>query len=103
MSFTIEDLGRVLTHKNIEIIPSDAEGGELFNRNRRFIVNGTQYKICWYSNVSYLYCGDIIVPFHAARQSGSWPSRKKLNLQFYDARGDVCCILGIEDWPEVSA
>jgi hypothetical protein len=96
----LEDLEKVLTHPNIKLAPVVEKPGEL-NRNRLFTLNGKEYHIEWWCNISYLHIGrEVIVPFDTVKQCGTWPIASKLNLQFYDAQDRVCCIItGLETHP----
>jgi len=98
---SIEDLDKVLMHPNIVQLRSGKFSEELFERQRSFQINQSgqvfNYVVEWYKNISYLYVGGVQVPFHTVVQSGTWPNRKKLNLQFY-YHGEVAAILGIEDY-----
>jgi hypothetical protein len=96
---TIEKLDAVLKHKNIEIIPNP-NPEKYFDRNRFFKINGQNFKIVWFCNTSTLFFGDVLVRFVSVSQEKTWPNRAKMNLQFYDEHGDVCCVIKIEDYPE---
>lgn len=94
--FTIEDLDRALDYPTIWIEQVLIKPGE-FNRTRRFIVYGDQYKIEWWCNLSFLTTGDLIVPFEYVKQSNTWPHPSRMNLQFYcSGSSSPCCILLIE-------
>jgi hypothetical protein len=97
---TIEELDKVLTHPNIQLALVAEKAGE-FNRNRTFTLNGKEYTIEWWANISYLHIGSgVIVPFDSVKQRGTWPIMSKLNLQFYDAQSRVCCIIAnLESYP----
>ena len=96
----VEELDKVLAHPNIELHPVTERPSE-FNRNRVFTLNGKEYTIEWWVNISYLHIGrDVIIPFDTVKQCGTWPIRSKLNLQFYDIEKRVCCIIAnLEDYP----
>ena len=97
----IEELDKVLIHPNIQIEPTSERPGE-FNRNKVFTLNGNEYTIEWWVNISYLHIGrDVIIPFDFVRQQGTWPIRSKLNLQFYDIEKRVCCVIAnLESYPD---
>jgi hypothetical protein len=99
---TIENLDKVLEHKNITNISYGKYGDEFIERIREFDVEGMHIKIIWFCNESNveLYDGKIIIPFVDVEQSNTWPNRGKMNLQFYDSGGEVCLIIKIEDWEE---
>ncbi len=99
--FPIESLDRALDHPKIEVEKS-ALGNELFERVRKFKINNTKYKIKWFSNISYLEHGDMIVPFFSVRQADTWPIPTKMNLQFYDRDMATCCIVVIENYEKLS-
>lgn len=94
----IEQLDRVLNHKNIKNLRKESFDHECLERVLRFIIDDQEYAIIWWYNVSYLNHNNITVPFVKVVQSGSWPNNKKLNLQFKDEHGDTCCIIGLEDY-----
>lgn len=94
MNFTIEDLNKILEYKTI--INTTKETSD-FNRNISFIVKDRAYIIEWYCNSSTLHIDDLSIPFHYAKLSNTWPHKSKMNIQFYDESGNVCCILKIDD------
>lgn len=100
--FNIEDLDKALKYKTIKEVKAYAteiymRGDELFKRMRTFKIGKNTYRIEWYCNCSYLYCpGNVTVPFQRVKLLNTWPHRSKMNLQFYDSRDKVCCILKIE-------
>ena len=96
--FTIEDLDRSLSYPTIMVIPSKNKGPEHFERMRKFIVFGKEYTIEWWKNISYLFIDGVQIPFYGMQISNTWPNRSKMNLQFYDDRDEVCCVLKIEDY-----
>lgn len=99
----IEDLDKVLTHPNIQMQPVTERPAE-FNRDRVFTINGNEYHIEWWCNACYLHIGGVIVPFDSVRRSNTWPIMSKLNLQFYDRHGEVCCVIpDIEQYPVASS
>ncbi len=95
----ISMIDNALSHKNITDI--EEVGGEYFKRIRKFKVKNKKYKIEWYHNQSYLYIEDVIIPFFRVKQQNTWPIGKKMNLQFYDERNEVCCVLPIEEYKEL--
>lgn len=97
---TLEELDKVLAHPNIKLQAKAEAPGE-FNRNRAFTLNGNEYVIEWWVNISYLYIGrDVTIPFDFVKQQGTWPIRSKLNLQFYDIEKRVCCVIAnLESYP----
>jgi hypothetical protein len=97
MNFSIEDLDRVLKHKNILLMPHGDNSSIEFRRRRDLIINGTMYIISWYINQCYLTRDRLTVPFSFVKQSNTWPNRAKTNLQFYNKKGDICCILMLEE------
>jgi len=95
--FTIEQVDMVLNYPTIEVMKS-ANPIESFERWRTFMVHGLKYQIEWYVNHSYLHSpGGVTVLFKSIQRKNTWPHRSKMNLQFYDDRGEVCCVLKIED------
>jgi len=70
---------------------------EVLSRYFDFSVRGANYTIEWWSNISYLHCGELIIPFTRLSYLGTWPNSFKHNLQFY-YHGDVCAILPVEEW-----
>jgi hypothetical protein len=97
---TIEELDKVLSHPNIQVEAVPDTPGE-FQRNRWFTLNGKRYCIEWWCNISYLHVGSMIVPFQRVKQAGTWPIMSKLNLQFYDSRDAVCCVIAdLEKYPQ---
>lgn len=103
MSMTLEELIEVLQHKNIRNIdthnPNMYQSG-FFDRIKCFIIDGKYYEIEWYCNGCYLKHENIIVPFKYIKQSNTWPTSSKMNLQFYDLNHAICCIIKIESWPK---
>lgn len=96
---TIEELDNVLAHPNIQLAPITKKPGE-FNRDRIFTLNGKEYHIEWWVNISYLYIGNVVVPFHRVRRANTWPIMSKRNLQFYDVHDQVCCVIpDLERYP----
>lgn len=99
MSFSIEDLDKALTHKNIIV---STYGGKdtliIFKRYREIIINGVMYTIHWYMNECYLRTKTLTIPFRSVKQASTWPNGAKMNLQFYDKNSVICCILKIEEW-----
>jgi len=101
--FTIEQLDKVLDYPTIEAVELGKLPDEYFERRRKFVVDGHEYMIEWWANISYLHVpGGAIIPFHTVKQSNTWPRRSKMNLQFYYGMDQVCCILKIEDWAKQS-
>ena len=106
--FTIENLDFVLSHASIDNQPSPSPA-EYFERSRYFKISGCVFHIDWWVNVPYLTTPNgVVVPFCSVKfcsvkVSNTWPNGSKLNLQFYNQHGDVCCILPIEQYtPEES-
>lgn len=67
--------------------------------NFRSLLNGTDYKITWYCNISYLSDREgLTIPFDQLSITGTWPNQYKNNLQLY-YKGNVCCILPLEEYP----
>jgi len=98
IDFSIEDLKKVLDHKNISMV-ENKEPDEFFDREMRFVIDGECYKTVWWVNVSYLEIGVLLIPFRYVKQESTWPNNAKLNLQFYNDRNEIVCILPIEYWP----
>ena len=96
--FSIENLDMVLNYPTITLNKTVAPEGSFFNRTREFEVNDILYRIEWWCNGSYLYCGNITVPFNSVCLKNTWPHNSKMNLQFYDADNQVCCVIKIDDW-----
>ena len=69
-----------------------------FDRTIKFSVRGKDYEIEWYKNISYLYIGEVKIPFYNVSVSGTWPNRFKNNLQFVYAGGETICIMPIEEY-----
>jgi hypothetical protein len=99
MSITHEDLIKVLTHKNIKILPeSELPEEDYFNRNIDFEIEGSIYSIEWWGNICYLHCQGLKMPFTNVEQLGTWPNNYKVNLQFYYTNKDTCAVIGIEKY-----
>jgi len=96
---TIEELDRALDHPNIKVQRTQtgcAPG--VFCREREFIINDVRYEIVWYHNHSTIRMpGGCEIMFDRVKQSGTWPSRSKLNLHFYIA-GETSAVIPIEYW-----
>lgn len=97
--FSIETLDKILTHPNINVKPSIPRDAH-FDRFRYFTLDGTEYVIEWWVNICYLNIGGVIIPFNSVQQSGTWPNRAKLNLQFYDKQSNICCVIPLEKYPD---
>ena len=93
----IEDILKALDHHTITINRVCAEEGHRFERNISFVVSDKNYRIEWWTNISYLFHGDLQIPFKTITRSNHWPNGAKTNLQFYTERGNVACILKIEN------
>lgn len=97
-SLTKEKLEKVLESndciKAIGWVKKDKYG---FSRTYQFEVRGVVYEIEWWKNISYLHCGEMIVLFDEMNISGTWPHHFKNDIRFY-YKGDVCCILPIEEY-----
>lgn len=94
----IEDLDKVLVHKNIEILTDHVNKGGYLNRLRTFAVDGIMYQIKWYINQSTLFLpGGCAAMFTEVEQSHTWPSGAKMNLQFR-YNDDVVFVLPIEQY-----
>lgn len=98
MGFSIEDLDRALTHKNILSTSYGYKSTVIFKKCREIIINKKMYHIEWYRNKSYLCTEDLIIPFNSVKQEDTWSNHSKTNLQFYDGGGNICCILVLEKW-----
>ena len=53
-----------------------------FSRTIAFILRSVTYKIEWYSNISYLYVGEMIVPFINVEHTDTYPHNYKSELRF---------------------
>ena len=93
----IEELDKVLTHHAIYLDPVVEKDGE-FNRHRVFSALGEEYLIQWWVNIAYLFIGNVQIVFDSVRVQGTWPNGFKNNLQFYNAAGNVVCIIPIEEY-----
>lgn len=91
----LEELEKVLTHRNIILLPVQEEPGEL-NRERSFVIENSVYTIEWWRNVCYLHTNGLKMVFDNVVQSGTWPNSYKTNLQFQDVCGGTMAIIGIE-------
>lgn len=98
-SITLEDIKQLLTTHNIEfsMVNADKCG---FSRKVKFTLNGVNYFIEWWANVSYLSIGGPYanaLPFTHLSKDTFYP-RYKTGLKFSD--GDACFYLAIEllDW-----
>lgn len=98
-NISLEDLEKVLIHRNIIPSPVIEQAGEL-NRNRSFVIDQVFYTIEWWVNVCYLYSNGLKVVFYDVEQSGTWPNTYKTNLQFKDEHGSTMAIIGIEKYNE---
>ena len=95
MSFSIDNLDKVLQHKEIKLKPNH-KPNKFFDRIRYFSVGTKFYKIKWYCNICYLYHNGLQIPFIRVEQSSTWPNNAKTNLQFYATDTVIACILPIE-------
>jgi hypothetical protein len=94
----IEQLDRLLASSDeIKILDVDARKHESFNRNRAFTIRGVKYQIEWWSNLMYLQCGEMVIPFDLARIDGTWPHHFKNNLRLL-YRGETAAIIPIEEY-----
>lgn len=92
---TIEQIDKQLTHPNVKVTMKTL-GDERFERIRELVIDGQTYTIEWWQNISYLRFGGLLVIFDSVKQTGTWPNSAKMNLQFYDDRGELCAVLPIE-------
>ena len=53
-----------------------------FSRTIAFILRSVTYKIEWYSNISYLYIGEVIIPFINIEHTNTYPHNYKSELRF---------------------
>ena len=70
-----------------------------YSRTFTFKVRNAVYVIEWWVNVSYLKCGEMIIPFTMIDWSGTWPHHFKNNLQF-TYLGNICAIIPVEEYPQ---
>lgn len=95
----IEDLDKVLSSnkniENVQVVKLDHE--TIFERVRLFTIRGQNYKIEWWTNGCYLWCGELSVYFSEVEISGTWPNRFKNNLQFY-YDGETVAVIPIEEY-----
>lgn len=58
--------------------------GEL-EYNREIEVNCIDHKVSleWWSNIGYIFIGDMQLPFDKIKVDGCWPNRFKLNINLY--------------------
>jgi len=97
---TLKQIDKLLEYHTIDAFPVLEVGGE-FNRKRRFNIEGNEWRIVWYKNICYLENNNqsLIIPFEQVKLTNTWPTRSKMNLQFY-YQGEVCCVLKIEDFDQ---
>ncbi len=70
-----------------------------FSRDYAFSIRGVRYVInCW-ANMGYLTCGELTIPFHNFRFTGTWPHHFKNELQFM-YNGKTCAILPLEEYEQ---
>ena len=94
--FTLEVLDKILSYPTIKKLPTP-NPAKYFERFRYFSVGGYEYSIEWYRNIRYLSTpGNVLVRFEEAKLSNTWPHASKMNIQFYDEHGGICCILNID-------
>ena len=99
MEFTIEMLDKFLIHKNIEKVESFKLNDSEFERWRSFKIMEEEYDIEWWVNGCYLHHRNLTIPFDLMIQSGTWPNKYKLNLQFYH-NDNICCIIPLKEYGE---
>lgn len=98
----------LLSHQNI--LGYKCERGE-FKRRFEFSINDIPYTIEWFYNVSNLYLpGGCQLLFDTFKISSSWPNDAKLNLQFYNDRGETVFLIPLDynpttkkenAWPDI--
>lgn len=97
---TMDDILRILSRSrnitNVTMIDVDDYG---FSRRVRFEVEGQVYVIERWANLCYLEAGNAKIIFDKVRFKGTWPNRYKNNLQFYDDRNEVVCVIGVDKYP----
>lgn len=97
---TIENLDKVLKSAQLDAMPSQANGETHFDRNRHFVIDGIEYKIQWWNNISYLYVGLLTIPFDNIWIDANSPRRhlSKMDLRF-SYRGETYgAILNLVNW-----
>lgn len=97
MNLIISELGKSENIKNVERY---SRGEQEFQRMIKFQIEEQEYIIEWYSNMCKLYIGKAQVIFDKVRFSGTWSNEYKENLQFYDGKNEVVCIIGVDKYPE---
>jgi len=102
MTLTIERLDNILQLAQLTILPSEDKGPTHFERNRTFIISGLEYKIEWWSNISYLYVGMLCIPFDDIWIDKNSPRRNlsKMDLRFGYRGEGYHGILNLIDWVE---
>jgi hypothetical protein len=93
--FTFEQLEILMTDDRINGKPINIDDYG-FSRQFGFNVDGADYEIKWFRNQSTLTSGFLMVKFHHAEISNTWPNNSKMNIQFYDERNEVVAVLPIE-------
>lgn len=97
---SMDDILRVLAIsenvKNVTMIDVDEYG---FSRRVRFEIEGQIYVIERWANTCYLEVGNAKINFDKVRFEGTWPNCYKNNLQFYDDRNEVFCVIGVDKYP----
>ena len=92
-----EDMLELLIKRGVDAESDDIQGD--YNRVIKFTAFNVEYKIVWWTNVSYLYIGNVQIVFNNIDVSGSWPNKFKLNINFTTPAGTVC-ILPIKEYEE---
>ncbi len=101
-SITFEELEKLLDHKWINSIPIARFKCPLahmppreepkscdFNRLKPIMINGVNYCIEWYCNISYLITeSGAQLPFEKAEIDSCWPNGSKGDLRLYRYHGD---------------
>ena len=92
MTIKLEDLDRVLTHKDI-FVEKLSLGKESIKRVRKFTIRGKVYRVIWYPDVCYLKFEDVVISFYKAIQKAPKLWNDKPDIQFYDKDNRICCVL----------
>lgn len=99
---TIEQLDKVLEQAQLSILAPEDKGPTHFERSRKFVIDGLEYRIEWWSNISYLYVGMLCIPFDEMWIDNNSPRRhlSKMDLRFGYRGESYHGILNLVDWED---
>ena len=91
-----EDILELLNASH-QIATSEDLGGASYNRIIEVSALLSDFKIEWWKNISYVFIGEIQIPFDAVDVSDCWPNKFKSNISF--RRNDqTCCIIPLTEY-----